>query len=211
MNIITIGRQFGSGGRELGKRLADSLGYDYYDREIITAIAETSGMNAAYVEKALDSSDWRNYNFTFMHSFSMESVMQSEKVKLLSEQRHVIDGIAAAGKDCVIVGRNADILLERYHPFSIFVCADLDARIKRCEERSTEEEHLSRRQLEQNIRRIDKNRALSREIISEKKWGDAASYDLVVNTTGWDLKELTVAVSDFAVKFFNRKDHSIQS
>ena len=211
MNIITIGRQFGSGGRELGKRLADSLGYDYYDREIITAIAETSGMNAAYVEKALDSSDWRNYNFTFMHSFSMESVMQSEKVKLLSEQRRVIDGIAAAGKNCVIVGRNADILLERYHPFSIFVCADLDARIKRCEERSMEEEHLSRRQLEQNIRRIDKNRALSREIISEKKWGDAASYDLVVNTTGWDLKELTVAVSDFAVKFFNRKDHSIQS
>ena len=211
MNIITIGRQFGSGGRELGKRLADTLGYDYYDREIITAIAETSGMNAAYVEKALDSSDWRNYNFTFMHSFSMESVMQSEKVKLLSEQRRVIDGIAAAGKNCVIVGRNADILLERYHPFSIFVCADLDARIKRCEERSTEEEHLSRRVLEQNIRRIDKNRALSREIISEKKWGDAASYDLVVNTTGWDLKELTAAVSDFAVKFFNRKDHSIQS
>ena len=204
MNIITIGRQFGSGGRELGKRLSDVLGYDYYDREIIAAIADKSGMNASYVEKALESSDWRNYNFTFMHSFSMDSVMQSEKVKLLSEQRKVIDGIAESGKNCVIVGRNADILLERYNPLSIFVCADLEARIRRCEERSSEGENLSRRQLEANIRRIDKNRALSREIISEKKWGEAGSYHLVVNTTGWDLKELTAAVADFALKYFER-------
>ena len=137
MKIITIGRQFGSGGRELGKRLSDVLGFDYYDREIITSIAEKYGMNDVYVEKALESSDWRNYNFTFMHSFNTDSVMQAEKVKLLSEQRKVIDGIAETGKDVVIDGRTADILLEKYQPFNIFVCADFDARIKRCQDRSS--------------------------------------------------------------------------
>ena len=64
--------------------------------------------------------------------------MQAEKVKLLSEQRKVIDGIAETGKDFVIVGRNADILLEKYQPFNIFVCADFDTRIKRCQERSSD-------------------------------------------------------------------------
>ena len=205
MNIITIGRQFGSGGRELGKRLSDILEYDYYDREIITAIAARYGMNNSYVEKTLERSDWRNYNFTFMHSFNTDSVMQAEKVKLLTEQRRVIDRIAEAGKDCVIVGRNADVLLEAYHPFSIFVCADMEARIRRCEERAAEGENLTRKQLEQNIKRIDKNRAFSREIISEKGWGVAGSYHLVVNTTDWDLKELTVAVADFVKSYFARR------
>ena len=205
MNIITIGRQFGSGGRELGKRLADLLAYDYYDREIISAIAQRYGMNDSYVEKTLERSDWRNYNFTFMHSFNTDAVMQAEKVRLLTEQRRVIDSIAEAGKDCVIVGRNADVLLEQYHPFSIFVCADMEARIRRCEERAEAGENLTRRQIEQNIRRIDKNRAFSREIISEKGWGVAGSYHLVVYTTDWEIKELTPVVAEFVTCYFARR------
>lgn len=205
MNIITIGRQFGSGGRELGKRLADLLAYDYYDREIISAIAQRYGMNDSYVEKTLERSDWRNYNFTFMHSFNTDAVMQAEKVRLLTEQRRMIDSIAEAGKDCVIVGRNADVLLEQYHPFSIFVCADMEARIRRCEERAEAGENLTRRQIEQNIRRIDKNRAFSREIISEKGWGVAGSYHLVVNTTDWEIKELTPVVAEFVTCYFARR------
>ena len=204
MNIITIGRQFGSGGREVGKRLADVLGYDYYDREIISSIADKCGMNAEYVEHTLDNSDWRNYNFTFMHSFNTDSVMQAEKVKLLSEQRKVIEGIAESGKNAIIVGRNADVLLEGHNLFNIFVCADMEARIKRCEERSAEGENLSRKQIEQNIRRIDKKRALSREIITDRAWGEPSSYDLVVNTTGWQIKELTFAVAEYAKAFFAR-------
>ena len=59
MRIITISREFGSGGRELGKRLAGLLGYDYYDREIITAIAEQNGLDEGYVEMALEKRDWQ--------------------------------------------------------------------------------------------------------------------------------------------------------
>ena len=84
------------------------------------------------------------------------------------------------------------------------VCADFDSRVKRCQERSSDEENLTVRQLEQNIRRIDKNRARSREFITEKVWGEASSYHLVVYTTGWDFSELTTAVAAYATSFFSR-------
>lgn len=65
MRIITISREFGSGGRELGKRLADALGFDYYDREIIESIAKGQGLDEGYVEKALEEHAWRRVPLTF--------------------------------------------------------------------------------------------------------------------------------------------------
>lgn len=81
------------------------------------------------------------------------------QIELLIEQSRIIKEIAKAGKDCVIVGRNADVLLEEYKPFRIFVCAEMDAKIRRCIERSDKNEVLSRKEMERNIRSIDKNRA----------------------------------------------------
>ena len=68
MKIITISREFGSGGRELGKRLADTLGFDYYDREIITAIAGAQGLDEAYVEKSMENANWQRVPLTYRHS-----------------------------------------------------------------------------------------------------------------------------------------------
>lgn len=65
MNIITVSREFGSGGRELGKRLAEYLGYDYYDSEIISAVAKESKLDAAYVESMLGNHGWKNMPLTF--------------------------------------------------------------------------------------------------------------------------------------------------
>ena len=206
MKIITISREFGSGGRELGKRLADALEFDYYDREIIAAIAQAQGLDENYVEHALDGHAWQHVPLTYHHSFTSVSVMQTIQTDLLREQRRVMDGIALAGRDCVIVGRNADILLQDVGPFTMFVCADMDAKVRRCMERAAENEHLSRRQIEQNIRRIDRNRAKSREIISDSRWGRGSSYHLTVNTSGWDIKELTPAVADFARRWFGRAE-----
>ena len=206
MKIVTISREFGSGGRELGKRLADVLGFDYYDREIITAIAQAQGLDEHYVEHALENHAWQHIPLTYHHSFTSVSVMQTIHTDLLREQRRVLDGIAKAGKDCIIVGQNADILLREQRPFTIFICADMDAKVNRCLERAPENEHLSRRQIEQNIRRIDKNRAQSREIISDGKWGLGSSYHMTVNTSGWSIKELTPAVADFVRRWFARTE-----
>lgn len=206
MKLITISREFGSGGRELGKRLADVLGFDYYDREIISAIAQAQGMDEGFVERALEDHAWQHIPLTYGQSFAGGTVLQATQTNLLIEQKRVLDGIAKAGKDCVIVGRDADVLLADQEPFSIFVCASLDAKVRRCMERAAPGENLTRKALEQNIRRIDKARARSREMISDGKWGRGGSYHMTVNTTGWEMKELTEAVADFVRRWYGRNE-----
>ena len=115
MKVITISREFGSGGRELGKRLADELGFDYYDKEIIIAIAQGQGLEENYVEKALEHHVWKNIPLAFGRSFAGAVALQSAQTSLLLEQKRVIERIAEAGKDCVIVGRNADFILRDVH------------------------------------------------------------------------------------------------
>lgn len=205
MKIITISREFGSGGRELGKRLSDLLGYDYYDSEIISMVAEKSGMDAGYVEETLSNHGWKNQTITFRGTLGSSAYLQSSKVNLLLQQKKVIEDIAALGKDCIIVGRNADVILSDYHPFNIFVCADTEAKVKRCVEYAPEGENLTEKELIRKMKHIDKVRSQTREILSDSKWGQRDSYHLTVNTTGWNMKELVPAVVDFADRWFRRK------
>lgn len=204
MNIITVSREFGSGGRELGKCLADLLGYDYYDREIVAAIAGQKSLDENYVEKALENHIWQTAPLTFRQSFAGVNRMQEMQTGLLLEQTRVIEGIAKAGRNCVIVGRNADVLLAGEKPFSIFVCAGMETKIRRCMERAPEGENLSRREMEQNIRRIDKSRARIRELLGGSRWGSSSAYHLTINTTEWNIKELAPAVAEFADCWFRR-------
>ena len=180
MNIITVSREFGSGGRELGKRVADLLGYDYYDSEIISAIAKNSGLDENYVETTLDNHGWQDFPVSFGGTMHSVAYMQASKIDLLVQQKKVIEGIAALGKDCVIIGRNADAILKDLHPFSIFVCADQDAKIRRC-------------------------RARTRDFLTGSEWGQCKSYHLTVNTGDWDMKELAKAVAAFAESWFSSK------
>lgn len=204
MKIITISREFGSGGRELGKRLAERLGFDYYDREIITAIAEQSGLDEGYVEMALEKQDWQARSLTFGRSFAGIHGMQQMQTKLLVVQKHVIEEIAKMGKDCVIVGRNADVLLADKKPFRIFVCAGMEAKIRRCMERALKGEVISPKEARQNIRQMDKARAKTREILGGGKWGESSAYHLTVNTEGWDMEELASAVEGFVLCWYGR-------
>ena len=207
MKIITVSREFGSGGRELGKRLADELGFDYYDNEIITAIAQHQGMDESYVERALENHVWQTIPLTFGRTFIGAPAMTEQITTLLTEQRSVIEKIAKTGKDCIIVGRNADLYLNAYHPLNLFVCASMEAKIERCMERA-EGEALTEKEIRRNIRRIDKRRASLRELISDKKWGDRSSYHLIINTTGWSMKELTPVIADFARRWFRHSESS---
>lgn len=204
MNIITISREFGSGGRELGKRLADLLEYDYYDREIIASVAEKSGMDAAYVENTLNNHGWKNQVITFRRTLGGASYVQSSKVALL-EQKRVIEQIAELGRNCIIVGRNADVILREYKPFNIFVCASRDSKLKRCLERASEGEILTEKELLRRMKRIDEVRSQTREIMSGTAFGQRDAYHITVNTTEWEIKELVPAVADFATRWFGRR------
>ncbi len=205
MNVITISREFGSGGRELGKRLAELLGYDYYDKEIISIIAQRHGLDEEYVENTLTSPNWNGFALNFRHSMTLPVYYNEPKTELLIEQKKVIDEIADMGRNFVIVGRNADVILADKNPFNIFVCADIDAKIKRCRERADKNEKLSDKEIKKNMLRIDKNRRTTRYLITEKDWGERDSYHLIVNTTNWDIKTLTASLKGVVEGYFNQK------
>ena len=204
MNIITVGREFGSGGRELGKRMADLLGFAYYDREIITAIAEKSRLDAGYVAKRQDSGFEKNYPVTFGRTFSYPPALQQNSTKIYVAEQQVIRELAAHGKHCVVVGRNTDVILSDYSPWRLFVYADMQSKIKRCIDRAPAEENLSEHEIKRNIRRVDANRAKHRELLAGGKWGQKECYHLCVNTTGWALKELAPLIAQYACGYFRR-------
>lgn len=207
MNIITISREFGSGGRELGKRLAEILGYDYYDREIITEIAKRHNVDEDYVEHTLNNHIWQTYTLSFHHSFMSPIYINAPDVNLLREQRLVIEEIANNKKNCIIVGRNADVLLHDKNPLNLFICADMDAKVKRCQERATgDEKSFTYKQFKKMIKRIDKNRARTRYLIADGEWGNRNSYHLIINTTDWDIEQLAEALAEFVKRWFKEQD-----
>ena len=181
--------------------MADALGWDYFDREVILRIAQEQGMDADYVGAVLDRHPWQSMPLTFRSSFS--AAYQDTQTNLLVKEKQIIDGIAKAGRDCVIVGRNADVYLADRLPFSLFVCADMPARIQRCRERGSADQ-MSDKDLERNIRRIDKNRAATRDMIGGRHWGDPTSYCMTVNTTDWEIKRLAPLMARFARHWFEQ-------
>lgn len=205
MRIITISREFGSGGRELGKYLAQQLGFDYYDSEIISAVAKMSGLDKHYVEDKLDGHGWNEFPMTYQRTLSSSNYVNASKIALLLQQKDVIEQIGALGKDFVIVGRNADVILKEYHPLNLFVCATQEAKLQRCVERAPEGEHFTNKELLQKMKQIDRMRYRTREILSDASWGQRDAYDLTINTSNWQIKDLAPVVTDFANSWFGRE------
>ena len=205
MRIITISRQFGSGGRELGERLAKQLGWDYYDKEIIEMLAERHDLDEEFVREILSRHGWHHIQLTYSHSFSQLMVNPSLRTRVLLQQSRIIQEIAQAGNDCVIVGRNADVILQDYRPFRISVCADMEARLERCmkyEDKKEPGERLSRNIVLKNIRRIDKNRIRTREILTGKSRSDHSMFDLIVNASRRNPEKLSASLAEFALHWF---------
>lgn len=202
MNIITISREFGSGGRELGKRMADILGWDYYDREIIDTVAKEEGLDADYVQAVLERHEWWTVPISFSRSFAVYAAPNTE---LLVKEKEVIERIGLSGRNCIIVGRNADYFLRDQDPFRIFVCAELEAKLRRCRERALDPASLTDKEIKRQIKQIDRSRASIRELTVGDRWGSRSCYHLIVNTTDWEIKTLAPITADFALHYFQRK------
>ena len=196
MGIITIGREFGSGGRELGKRLAEELGYAYYDKEIVEEIAKKSELDENYVEYALDGGMFRNFPIHFGRTFSYSPTLMANESKLLADQNKLIREIAAKG-DCVIIGRAADVILRDQNTFRLFVYADMESKVRRCREKGGEGEKLTDKELIRRIKRIDADRKRYHGFISELQWGDKRGYHLCVNTSGREIKSIVPLVAAY--------------
>lgn len=199
--IITISREFGSGGRELGKRLAEALGVAYYDREIITAIAQESGLAEQYVAHISERGMPAYYPITYGRTFSCRAAAPSAQMQVLAEQHKIIRALAEKS-DCVIVGRCADVILEAHRPLNLFVYADPDSKLARCRSRQPADEPISDRALARRIAEIDRARARYRALLTDTKWGDKACYHLCLNTTGFAVKALIPTALSFASCYF---------
>lgn len=207
MKIITISREFGSGGRELGRRLAEALGYDYYDREIITALAKETDLNEDFLEKIIDTAVFPTFTLTFGKTFTAmgnTTVKGIAATKLLVRETQIIKEIAKKGRNCVIVGRNADLILKRYNPVNLFIYARMESKLQRCINHKGDE-NLSLKQLERKIRKIDKNRSNHRQLLSNRKWGDKENFDLCVNTSGFVIEDLVPAVVHYINFIFEHR------
>lgn len=202
MRIITVSREFGSGGREVGKRIADILGIAYYDNEILSAMASETSLDESYIEYMVNKGVNEIYPITFSHTFSSFYMMPNSTSSLLATQSGIIKNLAKHG-DCVIVGRAADIILNEFNPFKIFVYADMKSKIERCRNRAEEEEKkLTDREFERKIKQIDRTRASNYNIISGHKWGDKHGYNFCINTTGMSIKDIAPYIAEYAKIWF---------
>ena len=194
--IITVGREFGSGGRELGRYLAELLGCAYYDREIIAEIAKRTSLSETYVQHITEHKPVIPFPVHTGRTFW--AVIPDYGQNVQKEQHDIIREIAGKS-DCVIVGRGADYVLREQKPFRLFVYSDIESKIKRCQQNESADYEnggsLSEKELRKRIGNINKARADYYEFYTGQKWGAKENYDLCINTSSYDIKKLAEAVS----------------
>lgn len=190
--VITIGRQYGSGGKEIGEKIAQRLGYTFYDKELLTMAAEESGFSPAamqhYDEKPAGS---------LIYSLYLTGAASSDNLPLNQQlafaQFNVIRKVAQQD-NCVIVGRCADyILREKKNLLTVFLHAPMEHRVRRVmAEQGIDSPTLA----EKNIKKQDKARAEYYNFFTHKKWGDAGSAMFSLDTSILDADGIAALIAD---------------
>ena len=201
MKIITIGREFGSGGRELGKRLSEALGFAYYDDEILTAIAQHSGLAKSYVDSIVENSSMQAYPIVYGKTFVTPTISNDNHWRIIQSQNDVLKELACKS-DCVFVGRCADVILREQKPLNLFVYADMDYKLQRCKAKAPEGENLSDKEMLRLIKETEKKRQRYYTAVTDQKWGAKENYHLCVNTSGRKIKALIPAVAAYCKAWF---------
>ena len=183
--IITISREFGSGGRFIGEEVAKKLGIKYYDKDIIAQIAEQSGFSPEYITEKAELSPKKGL---FAYAFSGRDVTGKSIEDMVYEaQRKVILEIAEK-ESCVIIGRNADFILkDKDNVLNVFIHGDMPEKVARiCKLYNVTEEEA-----EKMMADIDKRRMTNYRFYTDQKWGMAKNYILSLNSSvlGYDLCE----------------------
>jgi len=197
-HIITIGREFGSGGRELGHKLARELKIAYYDKQILSEIVEKTDFSREYVQEVIENRLTYMLPPAFSTGMSLGNEYQIRQMQEIVKAQNDVIKEMATKSSCVIVGRCADYILRENKDitlFRIFVYADIESRIKRCQERAPEDEDYTDKELEKHIRRVDKNRANYYADYTLQKWGDKSNYDMCINTTNVNIDEIVKHLS----------------
>ena len=180
--IITISREFGSGGRFIGEEVAKKLGIAYYDKNIINEIAEKSGLSPEYIQENAELSPKKGL---FAYAFAGRDITGKSVEDMVYEaQRKVILELADK-ESCVIIGRNADyILKDRADVLNVFIHGDTPEKIQRITRLYNVEEQKAVKMMADT----DKRRMANYNFYTDQKWGKASNYTLCLNSSklGYD-------------------------
>ena len=186
--IITISREFGSGGRFIGEEVAKKLGIAYYDKNIINEIAEKSGLSPEYIQENAELSPRKGL---FAYAFSGRDITGKSVEDMVYEaQRKVILDLAQK-EPCVIVGRNVDyILKDREDVLNVFIHGDMPEKIQRIVRLYNVEE----KEAVKIMADTDKRRMTNYNFYTDQKWGKAGNYTLCLNSSqlGYDRCEAII-------------------
>ena len=186
--IITISREFGSGGRFIGEEVAKKLGIAYYDKNIISQIAEKSGLSPEYIQENAELSPKKGL---FAYAFSGRDITGKSVEDMVYEaQRNIILELAEK-KPCVIIGRNADyILKDRDDVLNVFIHGDMPEKIKRI----TGLYNVEEKEAVKMMADTDKRRRTNYNFYTDQNWGKASNYTLCLNSSqlGYDRCEMII-------------------
>lgn len=191
--IITIAREYGSGGHLLGEMLTKELGIKLYDKEFISMAAKRSGMDEKYIAQNEQSipSFWLKCILSKSSEQALEGSISSDDVLFVSESK-IIEELAEK-ESCIIVGRCADYILKDYPKvLKVFCYSDMESAIARC----TTEYGISKENAETEIRRINRNRIHHYEYYTGMKWGEPHHYNLMINTGSIGLETACRLIKD---------------
>ena len=186
--IITISREFGSGGRFIGEEVAKKLGIAYYDKNIIGQIAEKSGLSPEYIQENAELSPKKGL---FAYAFSGRDITGKSVEDMVYEaQRNIILELAEK-EPCVIIGRNADyILKDRDDALNVFIHGDMPEKIKRI----TGLYNVKEKEAMKMMADTDKRRRTNYNFYTDQNWGKASNYTLCLNSSqlGYDRCEMII-------------------
>ena len=186
--IITISREFGSGGRFIGEEVAKKLGIAYYDKNIIGQIAEKSGLSPEYIQENAELSPKKGL---FAYAFSGRDITGKSVEDMVYEaQRNIILDLAEK-EPCVIIGRNADyILKDRDDVLNVFIYGDMLEKIKRI----TGLYNVKEKEAVKMMADTDKRRRTNYNFYTDQNWGKASNYTLCLNSSqlGYDRCEMII-------------------
>lgn len=178
-SIITISREFGSGGHSIAEAVARKLGYRFFDRELVNQVAERSGFSPEFIEESGEYASAKNsllFAIATANQYTMNGISMLDKLYI--EQTKIIEEIAQEG-NCVIVGRCSDYILREYEDcLHVFIHADMKSRAKRIVERFGEQE----RSAEKRLNEKDQKRKVYYKNYTGRSWGQAQNYDLCLNS-----------------------------
>ena len=191
--IITIAREYGSGGHLLGEMLSKELGIKLYDKEFIGMAAKRSGMDENFIAKNEQSipSFWLKCIMSKNSEQPLEGSLSSDDVLFVAESKIIQE--LAEKEPCIIVGRCADFILQDYPKvLKVFCYSDIENAVSRC----VSEYGIKRENAEQEIRRINRNRIHHYEYYTGRKWGEPHHYNLMLNTGTISLETACKLIKD---------------